>query len=213
MYFFNPDMFYPLSFYDAGDSGGSDKSADDTGGDPDAQDKNKEGGESGGDKGKEKKTFTQEDIDKIVTDRLERDRKKREKDEKEAKEKAESAALAEQEKWKELSEKQEKRVAELEALVSELEPIKERAEKYEKSLLSFLKAEKEGLPDHILPLLDKLDVVDQLEYIAKNRATLKTQKKAGPDPTPNPADQKELSDAQKQDASKSAGNTYKRLWT
>lgn len=78
---------------------------------------------------------------------------------------AERTRLAEQGEYKKLAEDAEKRAA-------ELEPHKAKAERYEASLTKLLAKEREGLPKHILTLLDKLDPADQLDYIAENRETL-----------------------------------------
>jgi len=82
----------------------------------------------------------------------------------------EEAKLAEQNQFKELAEK---RKAELD----EAQKKADEADRYRSSLETYLKAEREGIPEHILPLLDKMDVVDQLDYIAENRETLKGETK------------------------------------
>ena len=91
---------------------------------------------------------------------------------KKAAEAAEAARLAEQGKFKELAD-----AANAKAL--ELEPFKDKAAKYEGALGKLLAKEREGLPKHILPLLDKLDAAEQLEYIADHKAEL------GKQPPPN----------------------------
>lgn len=88
---------------------------------------------------------------------------------------AEQQSLTEQGKFKELAEKASKRVA-------ELEPLAETVKRQGEALSKFLEGERKGLPKHILALLDKLDPVDQLEYIATNRNELRPA--GGPNPTP-----------------------------
>lgn len=83
-----------------------------------------------------------------------------------ARKKAEDDALAEQQKFKELAEK---RQTEIDAL----KPRAEAADKYEAALKKYLDAEREGLPAHIITLLDLMDVAEQLDYITENRETLK----------------------------------------
>lgn len=95
-------------------------------------------------------------------------RKEREAADKAAEKKAadaEAARLAEAGKFKELAEAAEKRAA-------EAEPYKTKAERAEAALTKLLEEERKGLPKHVTTLLDKLDPVDQLEYIAKNREAL-----------------------------------------
>ena len=72
-------------------------------------------------------------------------------------------------------------------LEPELEQTQKKAEQLEKALKGQLKVMKDGLPEHILKLLDKLDPVEQLEYITANHAELATKPSGGIDPTPKPA--------------------------
>lgn len=78
---------------------------------------------------------------------------------------AEAERLAKQQEWQKLAEK---RAAEVEAL----KPVQERATRYETALKALLETQRQGLPGHVVELLDKLDPVDQLEYIAKHQAEL-----------------------------------------
>lgn len=91
--------------------------------------------------------------------------------------KAEEDALAEQEQFKELAEK---RATELE----ELKPRADAAERYETALRTFLDAEREGLPAHILTLLDRMEPDEQLAYIAEHREALRPPSKSGLPETP-----------------------------
>lgn len=75
-------------------------------------------------------------------------------------------ALAEQQRFEELAEN---RLAEIESL----RPEAERATRYEAALQRYLDVEREGLPAHILKLLDQMAVDEQLAYIAENREALK----------------------------------------
>jgi arylsulfatase A-like enzyme len=99
---------------------------------------------------------------------LRRWRKEREKADADAKKQADEAEqkrLAEQGEFKKLAEAAEQRA-------KELEPHKAKAERYEASLAKLLAKEREGLPKHIIALLDKMDAADQLDYIAENREAL-----------------------------------------
>lgn len=79
--------------------------------------------------------------------------------------KRQEAELREQEKWRELAETQTKQI-------SELEGYKVKAEAYLTVITSLLETEREGLPEHIIALLDNLDPVKQLEWLAKNKSEL-----------------------------------------
>lgn len=59
-------------------------------------------------------------------------------------------------------------------------PKAERAETLEETLKGYLEREREGVPEHIIPLLDKMDVVDQLAYLSENKANLVPQEEQRP---------------------------------
>lgn len=82
-----------------------------------------------------------------------------------AAEAAEAERLAKQQEWQTLAEKRQ-------AALDEMKPYKETAERYKGALAAILEAQRGGLPGHVVELLDKLDPVDQLEYIAKHQAEL-----------------------------------------
>lgn len=111
------------------------------------------------------KTFTQAEVDELIRARLDRQRTSLEAAQAKAKQEADAAALAQQGEFKTLAEQRQARIA-------ELEPQAERATRLEKALQAQLDEAMKGVPDYILPLLEKLDVIDRLEYLAKNRAAL-----------------------------------------
>jgi DNA repair exonuclease SbcCD ATPase subunit len=117
---------------------------------------------------KDEKTFTQAEIDQIVKDRLERERKKHEADAEKARKDAEAAALEKNQEWQKLAEARAKDLETLTKEKSELEPFKEQAEKYKAALEAQLARVKEKLPKHLLPLIDKLDPVEAMAYITEH---------------------------------------------
>lgn len=118
--------------------------------------------------------------------------------------------LSEQEKATKALEAKAARVTELEAQVAVIEDLKKEKEKYAEAIKAQLKTLKEGLPEHILKLVNKLDLPDQLEYIAENAATLN--KKSDPIPrTPSPANPQALSEAE-QTAARNAHAQSVRSW-
>lgn len=137
------------------------------------QDSAQTGDATGTNSGETARTFSQQELDRIVKERLERAEAKRAEAEQRAREEAEAAALAEQERYKELAEKRAAQVEELEAKA-------ERASRYEEVITSLLEAQLKDVPDHILPLLERLDPVEQLDYLSKNRGAL------APPPDPEP---------------------------
>ncbi len=133
----------------------------------------KRGSESGvEDQPAERRTFSQAELDRIVKERLERERSAREKATVRAREEAEAEAMKKNQEWQALAEKNEARAAELAAKVGALEPLGEQVQRYKSALEKSLAAEKKDLPKHVLVLLEKLDPVEQIEYLAVNREEL-----------------------------------------
>ncbi len=135
-------------------------------------------------------TFTQSDVDRIVNERLDRERKKAESTTQKAREDAESKALADQAKFQELADKRGKQVTDLETanatLTTQLEAATAKADRHEKALLALLAEQLKAVPEHLHSLLSKLDAVEQLEWIAGNADKMKTATNGVP-PTPKPA--------------------------
>ncbi len=121
----------------------------------------------------EEKQFSQSELEAIVKDRLERAKRKAKEDADKAKADADQKALAEQGEFKTLAEQ---RAAELETTKRELETAKtheQAADKYRKALKDRLDVEKKAYPAHVVSLLDKLDPLEQLEWITANADALK----------------------------------------
>lgn len=159
-------------------------------------DKGTEGGDTTGDatgqnSGTDKPTptFTQSDVDRIVNERLDRERKKAETQTQKAREEVESKALADQAKFQELADKRGKQVTDLETanatLTTQLEAVTAKADRHEKALTKLLAEQLKAVPEHLHSLLSKLDAVEQLEWIAGNADKMKTATNGVP-PTPKP---------------------------
>jgi hypothetical protein len=88
--------------------------------------------------------------------------------------------------WQDLADLNAKRIDELSAKVAELEPVSAQTDRYRGALETFLTAEKKDLPGHVLVLLEKLDPVDQAEYLAANREELLPKSAAGVPASPEP---------------------------
>lgn len=155
-----------------------------------------------------KKSDYQATIDKIVTERLERERRKNEKEREKEKEELELKQLQEKEEWKELAEKSTAKAASLEAQLAELDSLKEKQDKYEKALKTYVDSLRKGIPEHVIMLLDKLDPVEQLEYISTNIDALR--KKPIPE-SPDPADPEKLSEAEREQYEKQSGFMYRNI--
>lgn len=171
--------------------------------------KKPEGQESGN--APEEKKFTQKEIDAIISDRLAREKKSQEAAAEKLKKQAEEDALVKNQEFQKLADERGKRVAELESQVTELTTVREQAERYKGALDKYLEAERKGLPKHVLTLLEKLDPVDQIEYIAANRAELgkpAEQPIQGVPPSPNPRERK-LSEKETDDARRDQSRLYR----
>lgn len=115
----------------------------------------------------------------------------------------EQARLAEQGQYKELADKLKTQVADAEKQMADLQTAKSASERYEKALKARADAEIAKLPEVFKPLLAKLDPVEQLEWLAANADKIASGKSGVPK-SPNGAEEKELSEEQKQEARASA---------
>lgn len=124
------------------------------------------------------KLFTQADIDRIIAERLSREEKKRETESAKARREAEEKALTENQKWQELAEKRAKDLEAATAALTDIDALKATSEAQAAALGRYLDAERKGLPDHIIGLLDKLPPLQQLEWLADNKEKLASPKPA-----------------------------------
>lgn len=131
----------------------------------------------GGDKGKKAIEFSPEQqayLDKLIGDARKEGRDKAAREAEDARRTAEDEAeqkrLEEQKEFEKLAND---RKAKLDALEAQVKTLAEQNEKYVSAIKAKLEAERKGLPDHIMALLDKLDPVDQLEWLAGNAEAAK----------------------------------------
>lgn len=118
------------------------------------------------------KTYTEADVERMIKDRLEREKRSSEAKRKKEQEDADVKSLAEKEEFKALAAKHEARVR-------ELEPEVERAKRYAETLDTLLKEEMKNVPEYVKELLADRDPVDALGWIAKHRSDFS--KKDAPD--------------------------------
>jgi hypothetical protein len=156
----------------------------------------------------DQKKFSQADLDAIVQDRLAREKKKKDDATAKARKEAEEAALLKNQEFQKLAEERAKTIADLEPLKEQLDGANETIERYKGALDNYLEAEKKDLPKHVLALLEKLDPVEQMDYIAENRESLGKGPEGIP-PSPNPKERK-LSDEESERARKEQGSLYSR---
>jgi len=137
-----------------------------------------DGGEGAGEK-----KFTQAELDYQIGERLKREREANEAKATKDAEAARTEALREQSKFKELSETQAQQLTFKDAEITQL---KADLEASNGALRSQLEAEREGLPAHIIEVLDTMTEPKQLEYISKHRTQLKPASGNGTADPPKP---------------------------
>ena len=147
----------------------------------------------------------QKKVDEILKDRLERERKKAEEAAKKAADEAVAEAAKKNGEWQKVAEQREKEIAEAQEKLQELDKAQEQIKRYGEALNKHLEVQRAGLPEAITKLLDKLDPVDQLEWLAANKEAISKTKLDGPPPTPPPdggANGKQLEEAREEFARK-----------
>lgn len=138
-------------------------------------DKKSDDSEAGDDKkkkAKEEKVYSKAEVEEIVKERFERERRRLAKDAEEKLKTAEEETLAKNQEWQKLAETRATEIADLTKEKADLEPFREQAEKYKKALDDQLAKLKEKLPKYILPLIEKMDPVDAMTYITENAEAL-----------------------------------------
>ena len=192
------------------DGGGSDNTDDGT--EDESKEKEDESKAGDDDKAKEKaeKKFSQAELDQIVKDRLERERKKSEAAAEKARKEAEDAALAKNQEWQKLAETRAEEIATLAKEKAELESTREQAERYKTALDAQLAERKKTLPKFLLPLIEKMDPVEAMQYITDHAEELG----AKPDTYEETPDgkKKKLSEEDKKDAQKASSTVITRVF-
>src|SRR5690606_29921422 len=112
----------------------------------------------------------QQYINDTLKDRLAREERKREDAAAKARKEAEEKALEQQQEFKTLADKRAERILDLETQVGTLEQITSERDEMKDALQGYLDKERDGLPEHILSLLNDLPPVKQLAWISANRA-------------------------------------------
>lgn len=110
-------------------------------------------------------------INESIKDRLAREEKKRDEAAAKARKEAEEAALEQNQQFKELADKRAEEILTLEAKLANLDQVQAERDELSGVLSEFLEKERDGIPQHVLALLDELSPVKQLRYIAANRAS------------------------------------------
>lgn len=120
------------------------------------------------DAGKAEKTFNQADVDRIVADRLKRADEQAAKKAEAAARKAKEEALVKNQEFQELAQQRLETITEQEAELAKLADFERAFKKAEAALVVYRDQLIEHVPDNVKPLLEKMDTVDQLEWLAQN---------------------------------------------
>lgn len=115
----------------------------------------------------------QKDLEAKLKERLEREQAKAAKAAEKARAEAEAKALQEQGEFKKLAEKQAAELESYKAKAAELEGVSAEAKRLTNALIKYRDAQFTVIPEHIKPLLEKLDVVDQIEWLSANADKLR----------------------------------------
>jgi uncharacterized coiled-coil protein SlyX len=152
----------------------------------------------------------QKRVDDMLAERLERERKKSEKAAQKAREDAQAEAAAKNGEWQSLAEQRAVKVAELETQLTSLEASKAQADRYGEALSQQVTALRKDVPKHLLPLLDKLDVAEQLEWLASNREQIAPPPVQKPNGVPATPRAQGGMDAAQQEAARQASAAFYR---
>jgi hypothetical protein len=120
-----------------------------------------------GTSGREARLFSQSEVDRIIRDRLDRQART-------------LAAQAERERGNAevtIAQERQQLIDELEQNRSEVIQLKataDRVRRYEEALAAYANSLKENVPQHVLTLVNRLDLADQLEYLTANREVVST---------------------------------------
>lgn len=200
------NRFNALTLFDkdGGGSGGNDNPENGN-----EQDGNPTGSDVKTEAQKGEKLFSQAELDAKIAERLARAEAKQKADAEKARREAETNALKEQEKFKELSESQAQQLtaitAERDAAIAERDAAADTLEKYGKALNKILDTQKTAIPEHVKPLLEKLPLDEQYQWLADNQDKLKVE---GVPATPRP-DGQGMSEEQRKQAEQQTNSMYR----
>lgn len=147
------------------------ESADDSSDEADDDDGDDEEGDTSAKKKPAERTYSKEDLERIVEKRLERDREKRERDEAKARRDQLREDGETDELNRELTDANTTLQAQNDAYETQVEAITEERDALEGSVTKYVNLLKKGHPEPVLKLLNSLPVADQLNWLIDNPLT------------------------------------------
>lgn len=130
------------------------------------------------------RTFTQADLDRIVNERLERERRRHETEQERARQQAEEARLAEQNEFRQLAEQRADRIVELEAQTAQIETLTTERDAALEVVRELVNGELEAAPDYVRDAIAERDPVAQLRYLNQHRDKWTADQRRGIPATP-----------------------------
>lgn len=166
----------------SGDAGDSTENSSGAGGDQ-VTDKNAGDGKDKPDKPTAKVSFSAEqqaEVDRIVKDRLDRERKKSEETAEKARKKSEEDALSQNKQFEELANTRQGKIVELEKKLQENETVASALQQYKEVVAGIVKNQVANLPKPVKSLIEKMDPLEQMQYLVKNAKELNIEIKPVP---------------------------------
>lgn len=162
-------------FFDGGEGGSGGTTGDGTGtegGNTNADGKNAGNGDGNNSntQAHSEVTFTPEQqaaVDRLVKERLDRAKKQSEAEAEKARKKAEEDALTKNKEFETLANTRQQEIEAKDEELAELKGIKEQSEKYSEAIGKIVKTQIEKLPKPVQVLLEKMDPLEQMDYIAQ----------------------------------------------
>lgn len=114
----------------------------------------------------DEKKFTQAELEQQIKERLARQQRQFEAQQREAQAAVEAKQLEEQAEWQKLANRRADEI-------KELKPRAALAEGYEKAVKALVEAQTRDVPVAIQTILEKLSLLDQLDWLAANAGTIK----------------------------------------
>jgi fused signal recognition particle receptor len=134
----------------------------------------------------------QRELERIIAERLERERRKLERERAEVERRAREAALAEQQDYQRLAEERAQRIAELEAEVARLRDVEATLDQYRALMQQQNEALLRQAPKVIREALTRLDPLEQARFLAEHADELRP--RAAVPPTPEGAGMPRISE-------------------
>lgn len=128
------------------------------------------------------KRFSQDELDTIVKDRLEREQKSREAKAAKDREAAEAARLKEQGEFKSLSEQQQAKITQLESDIAKHGETAETLTRYQKAIGELVEQQSRDLPAYVTEAIAAMEPLAKLEYLTRNREAITGKRTAEPVP-------------------------------